>query len=85
MFSLIWGFADVYMWKGIWEGVDCVLADGKKDWFVAIGTLTFGTACLIAAGKRRGLKSHIFGNIYKNYLDFVLYVNIIITLNYFVT
>ena len=31
MFSLIMGFSDIYYWKGLWDGVDCLLAD--RYWY----------------------------------------------------
>ena len=50
IFSVIWGFADIYLWKGIWDGVDCYFAGGKKDWAVAATTFTVGLIILTLAG-----------------------------------
>ena len=54
IFSVIWGFSDVYMWKGIWDGVDCFFAEGKKDWVIAASTLSIGVVILTLAGENIG-------------------------------
>ena len=51
VFSVIWGFMDIIMWKGLWDGVD--------HWFVhgitlAVTTLTIGLTILTLS---RSLKS----------------------------
>ena len=51
-FSVVWGVADIYLWKGVWDGVDCFLADGGKDWNIAVGTLTIGVVTLTLAGNQ---------------------------------
>ena len=54
LFSVVWGLADIYLWKGIWDGVDCFLCsecgENHKDWVVAISTFSIGTIILILAG-----------------------------------
>ena len=25
LFSVFWGFTDIYFWKGVWDGVDCLV------------------------------------------------------------
>jgi hypothetical protein len=54
IFSVIWGFSDVYMWKGIWDGVDCFFAEGEKDWIIAASTLSIGVVILTIAGENIG-------------------------------
>ena len=54
IFSVIWGFSDVYMWKGIWDGVDCFFAEGEKDWIIAASTLSIGVVVLTIAGENIG-------------------------------
>ena len=54
LFSVVWGLADIYLWKGIWDGVDWFLCsdcgENHKDWTVAISTFSVGTIILILAG-----------------------------------
>ena len=54
LFSVVWGLADIYLWKGIWDGVDCFLCsecgENHKDWTVAISTFSIGAIILIIAG-----------------------------------
>ena len=54
LFSVVWGLADIYLWKGIWDGVDCFLCsecgENHKDWTVAISTFSIGAIILILAG-----------------------------------
>ena len=53
IFSVIWGISDVYMWKGIWDGVDCYFAgaEEEKDWTIAATTLSIGVVILTFAGE----------------------------------
>ena len=51
IFSVIWGFSDVYMWKGIWDGIDCFFSDGKKEWTIAATTVSIGVVILVLAGQ----------------------------------
>ena len=51
IFAIIWGFSDIYLWKGIWDGIDCYFAGGEKDWTVALATLATGIIVLTIAGK----------------------------------
>ena len=53
IFSVVWGFADIYLWKGIWDGVDCYLAEEKKDWNIAAATLTIGVLILGFTGDQK--------------------------------
>ena len=53
VFSVIWGFMDIIMWKGLWDGVD--------HWFVRgltlpVTTLTIGLTILTLS---RSLKNRI--------------------------
>ena len=50
IFAAIWGFSDIYLWKGIWDGVDCYFAGGEKDWKVAATTFAVGVIILTFAG-----------------------------------
>ena len=51
IFAVIWGFSDIYLWKGLWDGVDCYFSGGEKDWGVAATTFTVGIVILTLAGK----------------------------------
>ena len=50
IFAVIWGFSDIYLWKGLWDGIDCYFAGGEKDWTVAATTFAVGVIILTFAG-----------------------------------
>ena len=50
IFAVIWGFSDIYLWKGLWDGIDCYFAGGEKDWTVAATTFAIGVTILTFAG-----------------------------------
>jgi hypothetical protein len=48
----VWGFFDIYMWKGIWDGLNCVAGMNFEEAWAA---LIVGTGILVAT------KSYRFG------------------------
>ena len=38
-FSVVWGFCDIYYWKAVWDGIDCIFG---KSIETGIGTLCIG-------------------------------------------
>jgi len=47
-FSTAWGLLDILLWKGVWDGVDCLT--GGRYWAVSVSTLAVGLSVLTAAG-----------------------------------
>ena len=45
LFSVFWGFTDIYFWKGIWDGFNCLfdVKFDKDSYNTAMGTLFGGT------------------------------------------
>ncbi len=54
IFSVVWGIADIYLWKGIWDGVDCWC--GRNE-VTATATLIGGIVALVALGGLRSAAS----------------------------
>jgi len=44
LFSLVWGFCDIYMWKGVWDGLDCIFG---MNYVSAIVPFVIGTMILV--------------------------------------
>ena len=53
-FAIIWGFSDIYLWKGIWDGVDWAFNKGVVQ---GTSTLCLGFIALTFAGAARSLFS----------------------------
>ena len=51
MYSLSWGFVDIYFWKGTWDGVNCIFG---KSYIVACVTFFGAMSALICV---KSLKS----------------------------
>ena len=43
LFSIFWGFVDIYYWKAVWDGVDCIFG---KSIYTGTGTLILGMLVL---------------------------------------
>ena len=50
MFSLFLGFFDIYYWKGVWDGFNCLWGSGEKSPIAALVTLGGGVAALTLSG-----------------------------------
>ena len=46
----MWGFFDIYMWKGIWDGLNCVAGFNVTEASIA---LAVGTTVLVFAKSYR--------------------------------
>lgn len=57
---MFWGTIDILMWKGLWDGIDCVFG---KSQIVSITTLCIGTIILAAFGILRSAVSVPIGII----------------------
>ena len=43
-FRIVWGFLDIYMWKGLWDLIDCDCVFGKK---LEVGVITMSIGLVI--------------------------------------
>ena len=57
IFAVVWGFADIYLWKSVWDGVDCAFDPDKKSVAQAVVTLTVGVFGLQLGGAMRSAGS----------------------------
>ena len=53
-YSVVWGFCDIYYWKAVWDGVDCIFG---KSIGTGAGTLCIGLAVLAAFKSLRSASS----------------------------
>lgn len=54
LFSVFWGFVDIFFWKSIWDGVDCLFG---RTYLTASLTLCGGSLVLICARSLRSASS----------------------------
>ena len=53
-FAVVWGFGDIYLWKAVWDGIDCAFT---KSVLTGTATLAIGVAGLQLGGAMRSVAS----------------------------
>lgn len=79
LYSIAYGVADIWMWKAVWDGTDCVIVDlvGSK-WVVASCTLSIGALTLTLAGAFRSVPTVPLGVVLDdpvNHFSALTYLN----------
>ena len=59
-FSVFWGFVDIILWKGIWDGINCIFG---QEYLTATITFCLGLVVLTAFGTLRSTVSVPIGFI----------------------
>ena len=54
LFAVAWGFADIYLWKSVWDGINCLFG---KTFLTSISTLLIGIVGLLAGGALKSVAS----------------------------
>lgn len=50
VFSVVLGLFDIYYWKGLWDGINCVI---ELKWYISLATFLIGSIGLIILGTYR--------------------------------